>query len=41
MGNLNYLLKAEDFYDYSVAEVVSFFFVVPLIASEGNDLSEF
>lgn len=30
MGNLNCLLKADDFYDYSVAEVVSFF------ASEGK-----
>ena len=39
MGNLNCLFRADDFYDYSVAEVVSSFCVVLLIASEGKKRS--
>ena len=41
MGNLNCLFRADDFYDYSVAEVVSFFCVVLLIASEGKKRRKF
>ena len=41
MGNLNCLFRADDFYDYSVAEVVSSFCVVLLIASEGKKRRKF